>query len=409
LTTAPELVAALPEAWNNTALMWALLPTFVGSIYRVRFTGNTGALKEPQIEVYLNGKNPSLLSPGNVVATYVFTDGQQGESKDYFADHCDGVTATVAAITNSGAAYDDYVALSGLSTAEIALLKACLGDADGDATNNVDTYNWDYGTAVNPHLIKLVRTVTSYMDGGYYAALYWHSGTSTFRLVNPFVPPDGLATDTYDIYTTKGTLGQTSPTAVAVFGYGQRYLFTANSAVDTPASSTSGVYAGSVACEAGNSAANVPYCVNYGDLITVLDFTKPANNPPYINLYTVKRAWTRQPQRNSSEAAWYGAGAIENVVGYNKRELQRGLHRIEVDLSLNWGGDESSGQTSANNAGVYPQNKFSVYKFTPHVDSTYTYVAACSNRGICNYDTGVCQCFPGYTSDACNVQNSLAL
>lgn len=32
----------------------------------------------------------------------------------------------------------------------------------------------------------------------------------------------------------------------------------------------------------------------------------------------------------------------------------------------------------------------------------------CSNRGICDYSTGNCQCFPGYTNEDCSQQNSLA-
>lgn len=29
----------------------------------------------------------------------------------------------------------------------------------------------------------------------------------------------------------------------------------------------------------------------------------------------------------------------------------------------------------------------------------------CSNRGICNYKTGICRCFPGFTGYACQIND----
>jgi len=405
LSSSPELVYNLPQSFNASTNMLTQLPSFVGDIYRIRFSGNPGAIKEPTIEVYLNGKNPSLLSPGNVVTTFVFTDGQQGETIDYFADHCDGVTVTINSITGSN--YNAVVTLGGLTNTETGLLKACLGASDFDTTNNVEVYNWDYGTQQYPHIVKLVRTVTSFMDGGYYAALYW-DGT-TFRLVNPFVPPDNMGADSYDVYTTKGTLALTSANAYAVFGYGQKSFFTVNNAPDNVVGSSS--YDGTIACEdssaqpgnAGDYTANVAWCLNKTDIFTILDWSSPAKNSPYINLYTAKRVYTKEFQYNISQATF---DSDSGVAGHKNYELHRGTHRIDTDLSMNWGANDFSFYIS----GVQPaNNNFHVYKFFPSAASEYQYVAPCSNRGICSQDTGVCQCFPGYTSDNCGVQNSLAL
>jgi hypothetical protein len=35
--------------------------------------------------------------------------------------------------------------------------------------------------------------------------------------------------------------------------------------------------------------------------------------------------------------------------------------------------------------------------------------AVCSNRGLCDYDSGLCKCFNGFTEDDCSVQNALAM
>ncbi|KAF1774880.1 EGF-like domain, extracellular [Phytophthora cactorum] len=51
-----------------------------------------------------------------------------------------------------------------------------------------------------------------------------------------------------------------------------------------------------------------------------------------------------------------------------------------------------------------------VYEITPPDDAyKYNYASQCSGRGICDTETGVCDCFKGYTNDNCDTQNILAL
>jgi hypothetical protein len=62
------------------------------------------------------------------------------------------------------------------------------------------------GTKLYPHIVKLVRTVTTYTDGGYFAVMWYDttetlddSGASdgTFKLLNPFTTPDNFASGVY--------------------------------------------------------------------------------------------------------------------------------------------------------------------------------------------------------------------
>jgi hypothetical protein len=528
----------------------------VGYVYRIKFYGNPGKLKEPEIEIYLDGKRPSILTQeGFTMITRVYSDGQQGESEDYFADHCDGVTATInkASLTDDTNFNNDFNTYHylGLSDSEVALLKACLGSSDDDDTNNVETYNWDWGNAIFPHLIKLVRSTTVYTDGGYYVALVWKqdgnhkeceslcgSGvTGAFVLVNPFksLDTDGVTTgdtsfsygtDLYDIYTTKGTLAlatsqlksQTLQTGTngyqtghyygnteAIFGFGSKEIIMtkplthnradsdSNNLHDTPVSASNGDNTGSVSCEHLTNVNN-HYCLNKTDIFTLLAFddgsTPPAGfttgaanylyshflaNPPNLNLYSAEKLVVDRADYAVSDLFLTQTGTYEASTGLNK---------ISTDISTNWAApligateyavatataetdgsntltiDSASCFTGTDGSTYTPQvgdivsatglpkgtyitalgtdcgasagtltlstdvssaitsttfsfyrhPQFQIYKFIPAATSTYKYVSECSNRGTCDYANGICNCFPGYSSDACQTQNSLAV
>jgi len=135
------------------------------------FTGNPGLLQQIRINKFLDGTRPSMFT-NEVVSTlgvHVFANGFTGENTDFVPDLCQGVSVTLipyAGITKQlngpDASTTNYrLQLSDstdtiTNTAQTKLLKACLGDSDGNINDNVDVYNWDYGSFTNPHLIKLV-------------------------------------------------------------------------------------------------------------------------------------------------------------------------------------------------------------------------------------------------------------
>ena len=53
--------------------------------------------------------------------------------------------------------------------------------------------------------------------------------------------------------------------------------------------------------------------------------------------------------------------------------------------------------------------QFGVFKFFPDEASGYEYVAECSNRGLCDEESGECACFRGYVGDDCSQQSALAM
>ena len=427
-----------------------------GVIYRLHFNGNPGALREPEIEIYLDGKRPSLASsrptasptvtPGKT-STKVWTDGQQGEDLDYFGNHCDGVTVQVtsALVTIGTVPVTQTIHyLTSFTPTSKALLKSCLGDSHLDASDNQEVYNWDYGSAANPHIIKLVRTVSTFMDGGYYVVLWYDTslcGDTTgslvstlcdnlgsayalassgntpvsgynvvglFRLLHPFVPPDNAHLGTYEhdsweIYTTKGTLAETSEKTQAVFGFGSKYIYTTNMYSDsskTDDATYAASFNGDLSCEGGNSTF-VRHCMNVTDIFTMLwwdDNTAQNNpNPRYINLYKANRIYTSQSKNLASDVNTAISTVVPGVLA-SANPAQYMTHVIESDLSTNWAA-----------SAIDQSYKFRIYKFIPAKESTYTYVAECANRGICDTTAGACTCFAGYTSDSCSEQSSLQL
>jgi len=145
-----------------------------------------------------------------------------------------------------------------------------------------------------------------------------------------------------------------------------------------------------------------------------------ASNPLYPNMYTVEkigkvpksglyseRAGQFMENAHATPAELYNtaSSAIESE-GYR--------HQITLNMGVNalyFG--RHYGETSLAPASD-PDTKATIYKFYPPTLATtgttgFKYVGPCSNRGICDQETGFCECFDGYTGDNCGAVNSLAM
>lgn len=213
------------------------------------------------------------------------------------------------------------------------------------------------------------------------------------------------------MFTTKGHLSLVSEYALAfTHAYGwsaaatvkshfSNVLHLSNTSTGLGANNLYDGYYGNIDCETNPVGMNgARECLNKNDWVMVFgtDFTinsdaaHLAANPVYPNLYQVKKIFRARKTFDNDPS------------NPNSEKLR---NQIVLDYSNNaefvWAG----GRTGVTDSSAQ------VYKFFPptnNADGGYRYVGACSNRGICNTGTGMCECFKGYTSDNCGVINALA-
>lgn len=333
-------------------------------------------------------------------------------------------------------------------------------------TSNTDIYGWDHGNINNPHLIKLVEaTQDSLILGGYttldaqqardpslynypitklctknglrsqrvqlgngnnycsnlnppgfYAVLYFSTAKKAFKL---FTRPsaDYASTQTFHIYTTQGHMQMVNPNVVSFSHMNDIVVGADTMAIDvkqahskvmylsnSTSTYSSSNFRGQIDCETATTGQYGSLdCVNKDDYVmflnTITTSTVPrtnivnpavtgntlaaarASNPIYPNIYKVKKIFRDDKNYNND---------LKNPHNENLR------HQMILDYGTNtkYTYRLDNGRPAA------------VYKF--HPKNAYTYVAQCSNHGICDESTGLCQCFAGYTSDNCAVQNALA-
>ena len=127
----------------------------------------------------MDGNRPTLFATAsNDLKISVYKNGFSGENIDYVPDRCDGVRVTI----DDSSTTEEYVKLIPGDIAMTKLLKKCLGDSNGVISDNIEVYNWDYGTVSHPHVIKLLDLSQWSLNG------YDTSSWSTFQAASATNP-----------------------------------------------------------------------------------------------------------------------------------------------------------------------------------------------------------------------------
>lgn len=150
------------------------------------------------------------------------------------------------------------------------------------------------------------------------------------------------------------------------------------------------------------------------------------SNPMYPNMYTVTKIGKDVKNGLKSESpdriyksrdgiSTSGNSPDANQLNYLPSDAEGYRHTITLDMGVN---AMYIANSLIKKSGILYADEddlsATMYKFYPptlaRTGSTgYTYVAECSNRGICDGATGICQCFNGYTGQACDQVNALAM
>lgn len=482
-TVAPKILTGVPDGYPialpagyvkiSGAVNTGTLFPYTGKKFTLAFPSNPGKLRQPEINVYLDGARPTVTTGATTVGfgaspvdnfvsskvrTWVWANGFTGETDDFVPDYCAGVTVTI-----------DQGAVAGwgklvLSADEAKLLKVCLGDADGDATNNNKVgftnaakdadealFNWDYGieaavgvpggtyaidNLLHPHLIKLVdKTATSAtklcseQDGfytgvdeilsagfcanpnpaGFYAVLFYDATTAsagTFNFLSRSYEDYSTLTE-FHVFTTSGYLSSASITHNVFTSFGTVADAGTEAVGDTVAR------LGQSIRDLTSFYSNVVYTAkkvstNAGDDSNIDCETNPTaykciEKGDYVMIMDVTPGTTNPKYPNIYQVMKISRENRESVANTGANDYaQGGFETYRYQIVLDYGVNARFNKVDATT-----DNTVRIFKFTPPTNAV-TWVGQCSQRGICDHSNGQCQCFPGYTNDNCDTMNALA-
>lgn len=413
--------------------------------YTIAFPANPGHHAPLSINTKLDGNRDTLytdVSTGNL-QTLVYNDGFYGENEDFVPDLCEGVLIQFDKAIGASSTQHQLVSIS--DPAMLKLFKQCLGDANGDMTDNVEVENWDHGTASVPHLIKVVdatqddlaftdtdvthhdtaykrsltyvckQGATKNADGlcekvdpqGFYVAIYWNPTDANFAVFGrPQI--NYAATTNFHVYTTTGRLNIVDTTVAAFNTYSHvsnsndRTNLLTNKLFTHGSSSRHGLD-----CETSTSGLE---CLRKNDYMMVFNNGMLASgsalvsmgsnqlnsNPIYAQIYQVKKI-SNEPvpiaEWATSDPTTYTYGAVATTPSFVRNQI---IVDKVVNAEFHLNQDSATLDTTAR-----------VFKFYPPTNA-YQYAGPCSMRGICDKTTGSCNCFGGYDGDNCQRMDALA-
>jgi len=430
------------------------------------FPQNPGKLDPIVVNFNLDGPRPTLTTDETVnsLRSLVFADGFSGEFVDNVPDLCEGVQVTLG--------YDgtDGFFLDNLDFRELAKIKRCLGDSNGKTNQDNyepgEVYNWNFGDFVHPHLIKLVDVNfdvevllcnASYNQNprhnagthgascqwdspaGFYLPLWYDENkieNQRFRVIGSkglasYVTSTVLSSHghaiknaVFNIFTTKGFL-------TSVNGFTDRFdssTHRSNSIYQKPITADdnshvhwhgpntttlvggknmenyridcetfeSNLYSGFNSSYKGDNSSMAGQCLQKGDMVMFFDvgdvtsFGHVNNAGPHGD----SPAWPLHHNIYTVEKIFYDRDEVADASDDFQNWTPQGS--IVLDTEPNFFFRKTTADLLA-------------WKFQfPVQQGGYEYVSECSGRGLCNHNSGVCECFTGHTSDDCSVQNTLA-